>query len=145
MLREQTTNCWNNMRIKCINHELFTNLLIFRGSEEDASVWKSNYMELDKEINRFCQDMSSSSKTSPKKLSTPRSGSNPVSAVQALLAETKSQVLARLKQIEEKDRWVSSIPVTPPKLKHKFLFILVEEIETLVANKFYSYIFKPNF
>nr|XP_022326917.1 hyaluronan mediated motility receptor-like isoform X1 [Crassostrea virginica]XP_022326918.1 hyaluronan mediated motility receptor-like isoform X1 [Crassostrea virginica]XP_022326919.1 hyaluronan mediated motility receptor-like isoform X1 [Crassostrea virginica] len=75
-----------------------------KGSEEDASVWKSNYMELDKEINRFCQDMSSSSKTSPKKLSTPRSGSNPVSAIQALLAETKSQVLARLKQIEEKDR-----------------------------------------
>nr|XP_022323706.1 hyaluronan mediated motility receptor-like isoform X2 [Crassostrea virginica] len=74
-----------------------------KGSEEDASVWKSNYMELDKEINRFCQDMSSSSKTSPKKLSTPRSGSNPVSAIQALLAETKSQVLARLKQIEEKD------------------------------------------
>ncbi|XP_022323706.2 uncharacterized protein LOC111126515 isoform X2 [Crassostrea virginica] len=74
-----------------------------KGSEEDASVWKSNYMELDKEINRFCQDMSSSSKTSPKKLSTPRSGSNPVSAIQALLAETKSQVLARLKQIEDKD------------------------------------------
>nr|XP_022326921.1 myosin-3-like isoform X3 [Crassostrea virginica] len=80
-----------------------------KGSEEDASVWKSNYMELDKEINRFCQDMSSSSKTSPKKLSTPRSGSNPVSAIQALLAETKSQVLARLKQIEEKDSEINSL------------------------------------
>ncbi|XP_022326921.2 uncharacterized protein LOC111126515 isoform X3 [Crassostrea virginica] len=80
-----------------------------KGSEEDASVWKSNYMELDKEINRFCQDMSSSSKTSPKKLSTPRSGSNPVSAIQALLAETKSQVLARLKQIEDKDSEINSL------------------------------------
>lgn len=29
-----------------------------RGIEEDKSVWKSNYLELEKEINRFCHDIS---------------------------------------------------------------------------------------
>eukprot|EP00105_Crassostrea_gigas_P012547 XP_011428570.1 PREDICTED: paramyosin isoform X2 [Crassostrea gigas] len=74
-----------------------------RGIEEDKSVWKSNYLELEKDINRFCHDISTSSKSNQKKTSTPRSSSNSVSALQALLVDTKSQVLARLRQIEEKD------------------------------------------
>ncbi|XP_052722259.1 paramyosin-like isoform X2 [Crassostrea angulata] len=74
-----------------------------RGIEEDKSVWKSNYLELEKDINRFCHDISTSSKSNQKKTSTPRSSSNSVSALQALLMDTKSQVLARLRQIEEKD------------------------------------------
>lgn len=77
-----------------------------RGIEEDKSVWKSNYLELEKDINRFCHDISTSSKSNQKKTSTPRSSSNSVSALQSLLVDTKSQVLARLRQIEEKDRSV---------------------------------------
>lgn len=77
-----------------------------RGIEEDKSVWKSNYLELEKDINRFCHDISTSSKSNQKKTSTPRSSSNSVSALQALLVDTKSQVLVRLRQIEEKDRSV---------------------------------------
>ncbi|XP_065930889.1 uncharacterized protein [Magallana gigas] len=80
-----------------------------RGIEEDKSVWKSNYLELEKDINRFCHDISTSSKSNQKKTSTPRSSSNSVSALQALLVDTKSQVLARLRQIEEKDSEINSL------------------------------------
>lgn len=30
---------------------------VFRGIEEDKFVWKSNYLELEKDINRFCYDI----------------------------------------------------------------------------------------
>lgn len=102
-----------------------------RGIEEDKSVWKSNYLELEKDINRFCHDISTSSKSNQKKTSTPRSSSNSVSALQALLVDTKSQVLARLRQIEEKDRVLHEQDQQISRLRESgsLLAQLVSEIE----------------
>ncbi|XP_062568800.1 uncharacterized protein LOC134230955 isoform X2 [Saccostrea cucullata] len=74
-----------------------------KGIEEDSTVWKSNYLELEKEINRFCHDISPSLRNNSKNISTLRPGSNSVAALQSLLEETRTNVVSRLQKMEEKD------------------------------------------
>jgi hypothetical protein len=71
-----------------------------RGKEEDVSVWVRNYVELEKEINRFCHDLSSSPQNKQKITNT--SGS--MADMKTMLEETKAHVFARFQQIEMKDR-----------------------------------------
>ncbi|XP_062568799.1 uncharacterized protein LOC134230955 isoform X1 [Saccostrea cucullata] len=102
-----------------------------KGIEEDSTVWKSNYLELEKEINRFCHDISPSLRNNSKNISTLRPGSNSVAALQSLLEETRTNVVSRLQKMEEKDRILQEQDQQISRLRESssLLSQLVSEIE----------------
>lgn len=91
----------------------------FRGMEDGASVWISNYIELEKEITRFCHDLSTSSQNKQKVTNNPGS----IADLKAMLEETKAHVLARFQQIEVKDRWELKLDTLLTIFNHSLLLV----------------------
>ncbi|XP_048774476.2 major antigen-like isoform X1 [Ostrea edulis] len=98
-----------------------------KGMEDGASVWISNYIELEKEITRFCHDLSTSSQNKQKVTNNPGS----IADLKAMLEETKAHVLARFQQIEVKDRTIHDQDQQLVRLRQSgsLLTELVSEIE----------------